>query len=184
MARLPYLEPSDLSPENRDLLARNVNIYRELVHSPEGTRSFLHLARYIRFHSRLDPRLREMAILQVGYLTRSPYEYSHHIKIGREFGVSDEDIRAIAEETNDRPTSLAPLAKAVLRAAREMTTQLNLSDKTFAALKQGLDNEQLVDLMLTISFYTGVVRLLAALQIDVEDEYLPYLQEFPLPKGG
>jgi len=184
MARLPYLEPSDLSPENRDLLARNVNIYRELVHSPEGTRSFLHLARYIRFHSRLDPRLREMAILQVGYVTRSPYEYSHHIKIGREFGVSDEDIRAIAEETDNRPTNLAPLAKAVLRAAREMTTQAAVSDQTFAALKQELDNEQLVDLVITISFYTGVVRLLAALQVDVEEDYLPYLKEFPLPKGG
>jgi alkylhydroperoxidase family enzyme len=184
MARLPYLEPSDLAPENRDLLARNVNIYRELVHSPEGTRSFLHLAKYIRFHSRLDPRLREMAILQVGYVTRSPYEYSHHIKIGREFGVSDEDIRAIEAETGGQPTSLAPLPKAVLRAAREMTTQANVSDETFAALKQGLDNGQLVDLMITISFYTGVVRLLAALQIDVEEDYLPYLKEFPLPKAG
>ena len=49
MARLPYLEPSDLAPENRDLLARNINLYRELVHSPEGTRSFLHLAKYIRY---------------------------------------------------------------------------------------------------------------------------------------
>jgi alkylhydroperoxidase family enzyme len=181
MARLPYLDPSDLPPENRDLLARNVNLYRELVHSPEGSRSFLHLAKYIRFHSRLDPRLREMAILQVGYITRSPYEYSHHVKIGREFGVSDDDIRAITEETNNRPTNLLPLAKAVLRAAREMTVQMTLSDDTFAVLKQGLDKDQLVDLVMTISFYTGVVRLLAALQIDVEEEYQQYLQEFPLP---
>ena len=184
MARLPYLEPSDLAPENRDLLARNINLYRELVHSPEGTRSFLQLAKYIRYHGRLNPRLREMAILQVGYITRSPYEYSHHIKIGREFGVSDDDIRAIVEETNDRPTNLAPLAKAVLRAAREMTVQMTLSDETFAALKQGLDNDQLVDLVMIISFYTGVVRLLAALQIDVEEEYEQYLKEFPLPKAG
>ena len=70
MARVPYLEPSDLAPENRDLLARNINLYRALVHSPEGTRSFLTLAKYIRFHSPLDPRLREIAILQVGYLTQ------------------------------------------------------------------------------------------------------------------
>jgi alkylhydroperoxidase family enzyme len=65
-----------------------------------------------------------------------------------------------------------------------MTTQAAVSDQTFAALKQGLDNEQLVDLVITISFYTGVVRLLAALQVDVEEDYLPYLKEFPLPKGG
>jgi len=116
MARVPYLEPSDLAPENRDLLARNINLYRALVHSPEGTRSFVTLAKYIRFHSRLDPRLREIAILQVGYLTRSPYEYSHHIKIGRDFGVTDDDIRAIEAETKGETTNLSPLAKAVLRA--------------------------------------------------------------------
>jgi len=91
MARVPYLEPADLAPENRDLLKRNITLHRALVNSPEATRSFLGLARYIRFQSRLDPRLREMAILQVGYSAKSPYEYSHHIKIAREFGVSDDD---------------------------------------------------------------------------------------------
>ena len=182
MARVPYLEPTDLSPENRDLLARNINLYKALVNSPDCTRNFLGLAKYIRFHSRVDPRLREMAILQVGYLARSPYEYSHHIKIGREFGVTDADIQAIVAETNGQATDLPPLAKAVLRAARELTAQPQLSDATFAELRKGFDNEQMVDLLMTISFYAAVVRLLAALQIDVESDYQPYLEQFPLPQ--
>jgi alkylhydroperoxidase family enzyme len=182
MARVPYLEPTDLSPENRDLLARNINLYKALVNSPDCTRNFLGLAKYIRFHSRVDPRLREMAILQVGYLARSPYEYSHHIKIGREFGVTDADIQAIVAETNGQATDLPPLAKAVLRAARELTAQPQLSDATFAELRDGFDNEQMVDLLMTISFYAAVVRLLAALQIDVESDYQPYLEQFPLPQ--
>jgi alkylhydroperoxidase family enzyme len=123
-----------------------------------------------------------MAILQVGYLLRSPYEYSHHVKIGRDFGVSDDDIRAITAETEGRTTSLAPLDKAVLRAAREMTTGLTASDATFVELRQGFDNEELIDLLLTIGFYNAVVRVLATLQIDVEEDYLQYLEEFPLPK--
>lgn len=40
MGRLPYLEKSDLSAENQDLLARNINLYRVLAHSPDGARSF------------------------------------------------------------------------------------------------------------------------------------------------
>jgi alkylhydroperoxidase family enzyme len=182
MARVPYLEKSDLSPANQDLLDRNINLYRALVHSPDAARTFAALGKFIRFHSRLDPRLREMAILQVGYMTRSAYEYSHHIKIGREFGVSDDDIRAIAEETADRRTNLDPLAKAVLRAAREMTLDMAVSDETFAALRAGLDYERLTDLVMTIAFYNGVVRMLATLQIDVEADYLRYLDEFPLPR--
>jgi len=182
MARVPYLDQSDLAPENRDLLARNINLYRAFTHSPDATRSFLGLAQYIRYHSKLDPRLREMAILQVGYSTRSPYEYSHHVKIARDFGVKDDDIRAIVAETNGESTRFTPLEKAVLKAARELAAQPDLSDETYDELKRGLDNERIVDLLLVISFYCGVVRLLGALQIDVEEDYRKYLQEFPL--GG
>jgi alkylhydroperoxidase family enzyme len=181
MARLPYLEKSDLAPEHQDLLARNINLYRILAYSPNGARAFGRLGGFIRNESRLDPRLREMAILQVGFLTKSPYEYSHHIKIGRDFGVTDDDLRAIAEESAGRESQLEPLARTVLRAAREMTDDLAVSDQTFAALQQGLDTESLLDLVATIAFYNGVVRLLATMQVDVEPDYLPYLEEFPLP---
>ena len=182
MARLPYLDKSDLLPEHQDLLARNLNLYRVLAHSPRAARSLNTLARYIRDGSRLDPRLRELAILQVGYLTRSAWGYSHHVRIGREIGVSDDEIRAVADEAEGRPTALDPLARAVLKAAREMTVDLAVSDETFAALRQGLDNERLTDLIVTISFYNGLVRLLATMQVDVEEDYLPYLDQLPLPE--
>ena len=182
MARLPYLEADQVAPEYRDMLKRNTNLHKLLVNSPDMARAFSGLGGYIRHKSKLDPRLRELAILQVGYLARSPYEYSHHVEIGRGFGVSDDDIRAIGDETAGRPTSLDPLAKAVLRAAREMTTGLAISDQTFAELRRDLDHERLTDLVLTIGFYNGVVRILATLQIDVEDGYRKYLDEFPLPK--
>ena len=180
MARVPYLNPSDLAPENRDLLARNVNLYRALTHSPDATRSFQGVAQYIRYHSKLDPRLRELAILQVGYSAKSPYAYSHHIRIGRDFGVTDDDIRGIVADTNGKSTGFTPLEKAVLKAARELTARPSLADETYDELKLGLDNEQIVDLLMVISFYCGVVRLLASLQIDVEEDYKKYLKEFPL----
>ena len=182
MARLPYLDRADLKPEHQDLLKRPINLFRALAHSPDFAQGWSAVGAYIRRNSKLDPRLRELAILQVGYLERSPYEYSHHVKIGRDFGVSDDDIRAIVDETEDRPTRLDALSKAVLRAAREMTTDLAITDATFAELRQSLDNERLMDLILTIAFYNAVVRILATLKIDVEDDYLKYLDEFPLPK--
>src|SRR4051795_11370749 len=182
MARVPYLDRKDVKPEHQDLLARGINLYRALVHSPDGLRSFSALGHFIRHTSRLDPRLREMAILQVGYLARSPYEYSHHIKIGRDFGVSDDDISAMIAETEGKTSALEPLARSVLRAAREMTAEMAISDATFAELRQGLDSECLTDLVITIAFYNGVVRLLATMQIDVEDDYQHYLDEFPLPR--
>jgi alkylhydroperoxidase family enzyme len=63
-----------------------------------------------------------------------------------------------------------------------MTKDLAMSDATFRALEKDLGREQVIDLAVAIAFYTGVVRLLATLQIDVEPEYQQYLQQHPLPK--
>jgi alkylhydroperoxidase family enzyme len=183
MARVPYLQQSDLPPEHRDILARPIALHRALANNPDAARAMNGLAMYIRHKSKLDPRLRELAILQVGYLARSPYEWSHHVKIGREFGASDDDIRAIGEETAGRPTALDPLSKTVLRAAREMTSDLAMSDESYAALEHALGRAQIIDLTLTIAFYNAVVRMLGTLQIDVEPEYQRYLDEYPLPAG-
>lgn len=181
MARVPYLTEAEVSPQNRDLLARKLNLYRALIHSPDTARSFAGLGLHIRYHNKLDARLREMAILQVGYAARAPYEFAHHLELGRQFGVSEVDIRAIAAETKGEASALPPLDRAVLRAARELVAQPRLNDETFAALQKGLDNERIVDLIVTIGFYCGVVRVLGALEIDVEPEYQHYLAEFPLP---
>ncbi len=180
MARIPYLKADDLAPDDRDLLTRNLSLHGALANSPNGARNFHQLTHWIRHRSRLDSRLRELAILQVGCMTRCAYEYSHHIKIGRDFGVSDADIRAIIEETAGKASDLPELDRAVLRAAREMTDDLKISDRTFAVLHAHLDNERIVDLVMIIAVYNGVVRLLESLEIDVEPEYQTYLEEFPL----
>lgn len=179
MARVPYLEPSDLPEADRDLLKRPIALFKALVNSPNGARAFSSLGQFIRFGSKLDPRLRELAILQVGWLARSPYEWSHHVKIGHDFGVTDDDIRALMAGGNTPP--LDQLARTVLQGAKEMTQQGAMADATFSALQETLGNEQLVDLTLTVAFYNAVVRVLATLQIDVEPEYMPYLRQFPLP---
>src|SRR3954451_15124103 len=120
MARVPYLEMSDLSTENQDLLKRRINLFQALVNSPDAARAFSGLGHFIRFGSKLDPRLRELAILQVGWLARSPYEWSHHVKLGHDFGVTDDDIRALIDDTAGKPTKLDALSLMVLKAAREM----------------------------------------------------------------
>jgi alkylhydroperoxidase family enzyme len=181
MARVPYLEPSDLPAEDQDLLKRPIALFKALVNSPKAARAFSGLGGYIRHGSKLDPRLRELAILQVGWLARSPYEWSHHVKLGHDFGVSDEDVQALIDDTAGKPTGLNALSKLVLRAAREMTAEGAIAAATFAALQAELGNEQVVDLTLTIGFYNAVVRVLASLQIDVEPDYMQYLERFPLP---
>ena len=183
MARLPYLDIDDLDDKNQDLLKRPINLFRQLVNSTGGARAFGTLGHYIRYKSNLDPRIREMAIIQVGFLTKSEYEYTHHVKLGTEqFGVSEKDIRAITEETEGIQTSLTEFERTVLSSTREMVTDLRISNSNFDILKTNMSHEHLVDLVLTIAFYCGVVRVLATLEVDNEPQYKEVLNTFPLPE--
>jgi alkylhydroperoxidase family enzyme len=182
MARVTYRDP--IAPAAGTPPPRVNNIGRALANSPGAARHSNATAMYIRHQSKLDPRLRELAILQVGYSARSPYEYAHHVEIALSFGVTEADIRAIADDTAGRPTHFDALSRAALRAAREMTENVALSDATFAELRKALDDEQLVDLLFAIATYNGVVRILAALMVDLEDDYRPFLERFPLPAAG
>jgi alkylhydroperoxidase family enzyme len=181
MARVPYLSQSDLKPEDQPLLARGISLHKALVNNPGAARAFSGLGGYIRHKSVLNPRLRELAILQVGWLARSPYEWSHHVKIGYDFGVTDDDIVALIAETSGEVTTLDPAARLVLKAAREIHAGPGVGYETFAALRAALDTESIIDLVVTASFYCAVVRLLASLEIDVEDSYMPYLKKYPFP---
>lgn len=181
MARVPYVDPHPPKDLLQEMPLSDSNITRALSNSRNAAYYSGAMARYIRNHSSVDPRLREMAIIQVGYLARSAYEYVHHLEIGLASGVTEADIRAIADETAGRQTSLDPVARTVLRAAREMTDGVAVTDETFAALRETFDDERLVDLLMAIANYNGVVRILESLAVDVEPDYQAYLERFPLP---
>ena len=181
MARVPYLEVADLPPEQQDLLKRPIALFKALVNSPNAARAFSGLGHYIRYGSKLDPRLRELAILQVGWLEKSEYEFTHHVKIGKEFGVTDADIEGMMAETEGKPSKLEPLAKTILKGAREMVRELAMREETFAEIKKHLSNEHMVDLVLTIAFYCAVVRVLATMKMDNEPYYKEVLQQYPIP---
>jgi alkylhydroperoxidase family enzyme len=182
MARIAYLDKKDLPPDQQKLLDKPVNITRAMVNSPKAHVALLGVGHHIRHHSKLDKRLREMAILQVGYTTREAYEWTHHLKIRGEFNVSDDDVRALMDDSAGKPTKLDKLTKAVLQAARVLTTDRVIPDDVFAVLKANFDAEEIIDLLVAIGYYNGLVRVMSALQIDVEDDYMPLLQQFPLPQ--
>src|SRR3977135_2509014 len=181
MARLPYLEADQVAPEYRDMLKRNTNLHKLLVNSPDMARAFNGIGGYIRFKSKLDPRLRELAILQVGWMETSEYEFTHHVKIGKEFGATDEDIQGRMAETEGAPSRLEPLARAILKGAREMVRGLAMSDATFAEIKKELSDEHMTDLVLSIAFYCAVVRVLATMKIDNEPTYKEVLKQNQIP---
>lgn len=179
MARVRYVPVDEIDPSHTDLLGRPINLGQALVNSSEGYRNHHLLGAWIRAGSTVDPRLRELLILEVGYVTRNRYEFSHHVKISQGYGVTDDDVRDLARFNREEPNGLSAPDRAVLTAARELTVEADISDATWAELAASYPDEQLVEIVLIISYYNHVTRLLRSLRIDVEPEYLPYLEHFP-----
>src|SRR3712207_3078123 len=126
MARLPYVDREQL-PEDRRYLFDNLaqesgrvgNLFRTLGHSPRLLHQFMRLGSDLRSKTKLDPKLREIAILTVGRLTGASYEYVHHVAIAKRVGVSQEQIDSIA--TYERNPTFSEQEVAVMRYAEAIT---------------------------------------------------------------
>ena len=180
MARVAYLNKADLPEADHDVLARSINLFRVLAYSPDAARAVREMGSFIKEKSKIDRRIREMAIIQVALAADADYVYSHHVKIGLDGGVSPEDVKAIREETAGRATNLDGLTRAALLAAREMTHDAKVSDVTYAALAKHWAPALMVEFLLIIAFYNCTTRFMSSVKIDVEDEYAPYLAKFPM----
>jgi alkylhydroperoxidase family enzyme len=142
-----------------------LNIFRAMSHSPEALLRFMRFGNYLLEDSRLDPKLRELAILRAGWLCRSPYEFSQHIAFARRVGLTDAEIRAV---TGDGEGGFDERQQAVLDFAAEMTADARVSDATFARVGAFLDEQQLVELTLVTAFYNLVSRVLNTLEVDLD----------------
>ncbi len=182
MARIPLLTAADANDSNRDVLQRDVNLYYALGHVPGAARAFSQMGLWLRFESTLDTRLRELAILTVGYVERAVYEWAHHIELGYQFGVTDADIERLIAELEGQDTDLGPIAKHVISAAREVAVDGAMTDATWAALAPEFGTEKMIELTTAIAFYCAIVRVLKTLQLDLEPEAQQFLDRWPLPQ--
>ena len=90
------------------------------------------------------------------------------------------DLHAIS---NGDWQALQADAQAVLAAAAGIVRDGDLPDAQVEALRAALGEEVLTELLLICSIYVGLARFLHVARIEVEADYMPELQEFPLPPG-
>jgi 4-carboxymuconolactone decarboxylase len=168
MARIPYLSPEEMAPEYREMLKErfDLNLYRMLPHAPTVGVGFLKMGGAILRDSELDPQLREIVILRVGFLSKASYETHQHKRIGRKVGLTDEKIAAIEHDPSSAVFS--PLEKLVLRYTDDVVANVKASDALFNELLSKLTNRTMAELTLTIGFYMAVSRFLENFEVDIE----------------
>jgi alkylhydroperoxidase family enzyme len=146
------------------------DLYRVLGVAPPMFKAWLEFAWPLRLHAKTSRKTRELLILRGALVSRTAYEWAHHLPMAEEAGVSAEQIAALPQWQH--ATCFDPQEQAALRLADEVTRGPGASDEAIAQLKQsGFDDAQVVELVLTASFYVCVGRFLSSMDVGLEPGY-------------
>ena len=171
----PRIEPVDLdrlSDEQRAALdpflvqGRVLNIFRTMANIPKALTAFLAWGGYVLSRrNSLPARERELAILRVGYLCGAGYEWTQHVPIGRDGGLTDIEIERI-KAGPDAP-GWSSLDRAILRASDELVRDHFITDATWQDLAE-LGDTGRTDLVFTVGQYTQVSMILNSLGVQLD----------------
>jgi len=117
---------------------------------------------------KLDPRLRELAIIRTGWAAESHFVFSPHCKTGRDAGLTEAQIEAVPSwSTSD---CFSPVQRAVLAYTDALVLGGGrVSDATFAALHSGLSDEEILELTYAVSLYRLQATMSLALRLESDD---------------
>ena len=172
MARISFIEKEKADPYIKDTLNKIdeqgmlLNLFKVMAHSPRVARNFIRLGNSILSEEGLSPQIRELAILRVGFLCGSLYEYTKHVVIGKRAGLSQEKIEAVPAWIS--AACFDDLEKAALAYTDEVVLQVKVQDATFKKLKSFFSEPEIVKLTATIGYYGMVSRILVALQVELD----------------
>ncbi|MCH8850391.1 MAG: carboxymuconolactone decarboxylase family protein [Chloroflexi bacterium] len=153
-----------------------LNVFKVMAHSPELMKAWWGMMAVALSRLKLAPRLRELAILRLFQVKPAEYGFAHHVRIGRDLGITDEDVAALA--THAENGHFSELDALVLRYTDAVTTLADDSPAIAAELRAHLSEQELVELTFCIANWNLMAHLLAPLEIELE----PGVREF-LPEG-
>ncbi|MDD5126991.1 MAG: carboxymuconolactone decarboxylase family protein [Dehalococcoidales bacterium] len=173
MPRVSLVEKEQAHPVVRELYEKNeaagwpvLNLFKVLGHCPHIGLNFQRLGNAILHGEGLSPKLRELAILRVGDLAHSVYEFTKHTEIGKKAGVTSQQIAEISRWATS--PAFDEKERVVLAYTDEVAQNIAVKDTTFAALKRFFNEEEIVELTTAIGYYGLVSRILVALQVELE----------------
>jgi 4-carboxymuconolactone decarboxylase len=166
--KIPLPSDDQLPADIRDTLTNlpPVNVFRMMPNAPASFHGFLQLAGSILMQSEFDSRKREIAILRVAHVTRSSYEWTQHVRLARQIGVTQEEIDQIGV---DGPVQgLDEESLLLCRVAEEISRDIRLSDEALEAILTRYGVRQATELILCCSYFNMLSRFPESTRVELE----------------
>ena len=171
--RIPPLAEAELTDEQAEIIAPILErgavpatvIMTLMRHMPLFD-SLNTLGRHIMSGSSLEPRLREILIMRVGWNTNCEYQWGQHVNMSKSAGLTPEDHARIKKGADAK--GWTELESALLTAVDELTSGTMIGDATWATLAKHLGTEQLIDTIFTVGHYNTVAMALNSIGVQPE----------------
>jgi 4-carboxymuconolactone decarboxylase len=180
--RLPTINPLGYTEEQRQAAeafeqARKVPVFgpfEPLMHSPEVMTLARSMGDYLRYHSALGNTLSEWVILITAREWSQDYEWFVHYPIALKAGIKPELANAIRD--GRRPAGMSADEEMLYDFCMELHHHRQVSDATFAKVRDRFGTKGVVDLVGINGYYTFL-----AMQMNVARYPIPR-EASPLPR--
>jgi len=140
--------------------------FNAMLYAPEVGHALQDLGAAIRFRTQLAPRVRETAILLVAYAWDAAYERAAHELIGRDAGLTDEEIEAL--RTGADPGFTDEQERVSYQVVRSLTGPGDLDDEQYARAVAVLGEQALVELSALVGYYATLALQLRIFRVSAD----------------
>ncbi len=174
MARVKPLKKEDAQAETKTILeavekkfGMIPNLFATIAHYPKALKPIMELYQAIAGESTIEPRLQELANLEVSRINRCNYCLVHHGQMAKMSGVSAGQVTAL--KTGSGAQSFTEKENTVIEYAGQVTRDAEtVPEELFRRLNSHFSESEIVNLTLIIGLMNVFNRLNGALGVELE----------------
>lgn len=136
--------------------------FNAMLHAPSVGRALSELGEAIRYRTKLGNRLREVAILTVAVVRKSPFEWYAHERVARSIGMTDLELDTIRRLD---PAGLPEEERVVLRLARTMARNETVDTELFHHAVDTFGTGTLVEIAVLVGYYELLASMMDLFEI-------------------
>lgn len=139
---------------------------------------------FARFNAKMMPegeltrRQTEIAVLRVGWKTRSRYEWGQHVDIGQRIGLTASDILRVSKGPDAQGWN--ECEGAIVRAVDELLDNRVIGDTTWRVLGKYFDERLMIELIMLVGTYAALAGTLNSLGVQLEDDVSEIMARTPI----
>ena len=150
-----------------------LNVFKVMAHSPELMKAWWAMMTALFTCLALPARDRELAILRLFQIKGGAYGFAHHVRIGKQAGITDEQIADLSR--HQESPFFDEHDRLVLRYTDAVTRLTENAPAVADQVRQSLGERQLVELTFCIANWNLMAHVIEPLQIEMEEATKPYL---------